>query len=104
MANTELLRAAHRQCQAELQVLAGRPDRALRLLARHRHKLDQLDQAPALRFELDRTTARALLATGQPAESDRHLDAARTLAETQGWANRSHALEQEFGSPSSNKI
>jgi eukaryotic-like serine/threonine-protein kinase len=94
VANTPLLRAAHQQCRAELFLLEGQPDRALRQLVRLK---PQREDAPLLGFEIARTTARALLETGYSRDGRRQLRAAFALAEQHGWLPRLRSLELEFG-------
>jgi eukaryotic-like serine/threonine-protein kinase len=96
VANTPLLRAAYQQCRAELYLLEGRPNRALRLLARLQ---PQREDAPLLAFEIARTTARALLAAGFRRDGQRQLRTAFALAEHHDWAPRLSSLELEFGPP-----
>jgi hypothetical protein len=93
VANRPLLRAGYRQCQAELHILEGRPDRAIRLLGTLK---PQREDAPLLGFEIHRTTARAMLAAGFPADSRRQVLAALALAEAHRWPSRVRRLEQEF--------
>jgi diguanylate cyclase (GGDEF)-like protein len=97
VANTPLLAAAHQQCRAELLILQGNPKRALTLLARQK---PQREDAPLLGFEIAVTTARALLATGYPADARRQVLNALNLAEEHGWTGRRSRLAAEFGLPS----
>lgn len=96
VAHTPLLKAAYRQSRAELQVLEGNPRQALRLLSR----LKPLrEDAPLLHFEIARTTARALLAAGYPADAWRQILDALNLAIEHGWSSRGSRLTTEFGLP-----
>ncbi len=94
VADTPLLRAAHQQCRAELQLLEGRPERALRLLA----ELQPLrEDAPLFTFEVNRTRARALLAADYQVEAGRQIRSLLILAEEHDWPARLRSLEAEFG-------
>jgi diguanylate cyclase (GGDEF)-like protein len=94
VANTALLKAAYRQCRAELLVLQGRSKQALALLSRLQ---PQREYAPLLGYEIARTTARALLAGGYPADARGQVLGALTLAEDHGWTGRRDRLAAEFG-------
>jgi hypothetical protein len=94
VAGSPLLAAGHRQCRAELFLLQGRPRRALRQLARLRAPLED---APLLRFEIARTSARALLATGHPEQARHEAGNALHLAQEHGWTGRRRQLVAEFG-------
>jgi diguanylate cyclase (GGDEF)-like protein len=94
MANTPLLTAAYQQCRAELLMLEGRPKQALAVLSRLK---PQREDAPLLGYEIARTTARALLSTGYPADARRQVLSALTLAEDHGWTGRRNRLAAEFG-------
>ncbi len=94
---TPLLAAVYQQCRAELLVLEGRPKRALAVLSRLK---PQRQDAPLLGFEIALTTARALFATGYPADARRQVLNALNLAEEHGWTSRRRLLAAEFGLPS----
>jgi len=96
VANTPLLAATYQQCRAELLVLQGKPERALTLLARQKPLREDV---PLLGFEIAVTTARALLATGYPADARRQVLNALNLAEEHRWAGRRNRLAAEFGLP-----
>ena len=94
VANTPLLKAAYQQSRAELLTLEGHPKQALNVLSRLK---PQREDAPILGFEIARTTARALLAAGYPADARRQILSAVNLAEDHGWTGRRQRLATEFG-------
>jgi len=94
VAGTPLLKAAYQQSRAELLTLEGNPKQALGLLSRLQ---PQREDAPLLGFEIARTTARALLGAGYPAEARRQVLSAVNLAEDHGWTGRRSRLATEFG-------
>jgi diguanylate cyclase (GGDEF)-like protein len=94
VAGTPLLKAAYQQSRAELLILEGNPKQALGLLSRLQ---PQREDAPLLSFEIARTTARALLGAGYPADARRQVLSAVNLAEDHGWIGRRSRLATEFG-------
>jgi diguanylate cyclase (GGDEF)-like protein len=94
VAYTPLLKACHAQCRAELDILAGRPDRALARLSR---VPPQQEDAPLHAYEGVCTRARALQAAGYPAEAGRMVLGASAVANAHGWPMRARRLTDEFG-------
>ncbi|GIJ68197.1 hypothetical protein Voc01_031140 [Virgisporangium ochraceum] len=86
---------ARRQvAEADLLVLHGAPDRALRLLNRIRPNTGP--DAPALAYEAARIRARALRELGANEESVRQALLAAAIAEHEGWPHRVGWITSEF--------
>ena len=96
VAKVELLRAYHGVADADLEVLSGRYDSALRRLARTEPMIYSVD-APLLEHEAARVRARALLGQGREAAGTRQAQVALALAAEHGWANRARQVRAEFG-------
>lgn len=88
------LRAFIEVITAELQRLRGRPDRALRTLARIR---PQRQEAPVLDVERAMASARALAAAGHSAAARHNARIALAVANDAGLMRRARAVVREFG-------
>ena len=91
-----LLRAYRGVAEADLDVLSGRYDSALRRLARAEPTIYSVD-APLLEHEAARVRARALHGQGREAAGSRQAQVALALAAEHGWANRARQVRAEFG-------
>ena len=98
MADTKPLRGFHQVGRADLEMLAGRPEQALRVLADLEVRLLPLD-APLISYEAARVRARALNALDQPASAAHHAGVARAIAVEQQWPQRLRWINDEFGAP-----
>ncbi len=94
-ASDKPLRAFHRVARADLELLAGRPEEAVRTLAAVEADLVPLD-APLIEYEAARVRARALQAMNQPAPAAMQAKDARTIAADQQWPQRARWVEEEF--------
>jgi diguanylate cyclase (GGDEF)-like protein len=94
VAKTPLLRTFEVVVRAELDVLHGDPEGALRRLATLR---PPDPDAPAVAFEAARVRARAFLRLGHEAEAERQALLAQSIAERHGWSHRIQWLSAEFG-------
>src|SRR6185503_9721304 len=95
MADTKPLRAFHLVTRADLEVLDGRPEDALRTLGGVDVALVPLD-APLIAYEAARVRARALTALDQPASAAQQAKLAQMIAIEQQWPQRSHWVSDEF--------
>jgi eukaryotic-like serine/threonine-protein kinase len=95
-ANNRTLRAYHRVARADLKLLAGRPEAALRDLVRADEEVLRL-HAPLIAYEMARVRARALRALGEPALAAQHARYALMIAVDQQWAYRARWVRTEFG-------
>ncbi len=95
-ANNRTLRAYHRVARADLKLLAGRPEAALRDLVRADEEVLRL-HAPLIAYEMARVRARALRTLGEPALAAQHARYALMLAVDQQWAYRARWVRTEFG-------
>ncbi|MBM2614807.1 diguanylate cyclase [Actinoplanes sp. LDG1-06] len=89
------LRAFHRVTRADLELLRGRPEEAVRTLAGVDSDLLPMD-APLITYEAARVRARAFQALNQPAPAAHEAIAARTIAAEQQWPQRVRWVEEEF--------
>ncbi|MBU2663962.1 diguanylate cyclase [Actinoplanes bogorensis] len=89
------LRAYHRVARADLELLDGKPDAAIRTLAGVETDLLPMD-APLITYEAARVHARALLALDQPGPAALQATAALTIAVDQQWPQRIRWVEEEF--------
>jgi diguanylate cyclase (GGDEF)-like protein len=96
MADTKVLRAFHRVARADLEVLTGRPQDAIRTLADVDVVLLPLD-APLVAYEAARVRARALTALDQPGPATYQAEIARMIATDQQWPQRVSWARAEFG-------
>jgi len=96
VAKPGLLKAYHGLARADLAVLSGRYDTALRRLAHTEPVLHSID-APLLEHEAARVRARALLGLGRRAPAARQAQVALALAVEHGWATRARWIRDEFG-------
>ena len=96
VAKSGLLRSYSGVTQADLAVLSGRYDTALRRLARTESMLFSVD-APLLEHEAARVRARALLGQGREAAAGRQAQVALALAVEHGWTHRARQVRAEFG-------
>jgi len=99
-ANTRILAAFHAVAHADLAVLEGRADAALREVAKAELELLPLD-APLIAFEMARVRARALRALDEPAQARMQARYALMFAIDQEWEQRVRAIRSEFGIASS---
>jgi diguanylate cyclase (GGDEF)-like protein len=90
------LRAYHRVARADLDVLAGRPEAALRDLAHAELEILRLN-APLIAYEAARVRARALRALANPAQAAQQARYALMLAVEQQWPHRIGWVRTEFG-------
>jgi len=95
-ANNRTLRAYHRIARADLKLLAGRPEAALRDLVRADQQVLRL-HAPLIAYETARVRARALRALGEPAQAVQQARYALMIAVDQQWAYRARWVRTEFG-------
>jgi eukaryotic-like serine/threonine-protein kinase len=95
-ANNRTLRAFHRLARADLKLLAGRPEAALRDLVRTEEQVIRL-HAPLVGYEMARVRARALRAVGEPAHAAQQARYALMIAIDQQWAHRARWVRSEFG-------
>jgi diguanylate cyclase (GGDEF)-like protein len=79
---------------ADLELLRGRPERALALLDGLR---PVRPDSPMIAYEAARVRARAYAALGESAESRRHAQLAMLLADEYGWPHRVRWITTEFG-------
>ncbi|HEV7962532.1 MAG TPA: sensor domain-containing diguanylate cyclase, partial [Actinoplanes sp.] len=102
VAETKPLRAFHRVARADLEVLAGRPQDAVRTLADIEAELLPLD-APLIAYEAARVRARALGALDLPASATYQAEVALIIAVDQQWPQRIRWIGDEFrvGEPGS---
>ncbi|MFG1604955.1 diguanylate cyclase [Actinoplanes sp. NPDC049265] len=96
MADSKPMRAFYQVARADLDVLGGRPEEALRALADVEVRLLPLD-APLIEYEAARVRARALTALDQPAAAAHQALVARTIAAEQQWPQRVRWVADEFG-------
>ncbi|HEU4424256.1 MAG TPA: AAA family ATPase [Pilimelia sp.] len=99
-ADNRILRAFHRVARADLEVLAGRPEAALREVMHAEFDLLPVD-APLIAYEIARVRARALRTLGEPAQARMQARYALMHAVDQGWDQRIRWIRQEFGISSS---
>jgi diguanylate cyclase (GGDEF)-like protein len=90
------LRAYHRVARADLEVLAGRPEAALRDLVRAELEILELD-APLIAYEAARVRARALRALANPGQATQQARYAMMLAVEHQWPHRAGWIRDEFG-------
>jgi tetratricopeptide (TPR) repeat protein len=95
-ADNKVLHATHQVARADLTLLAGDPEAALRDLAQAELALLPLD-APLITYEAARVRARALRALDEPGQARSHARFALMLAADQQWAQRIRWIEREFG-------
>ncbi|HEX5198962.1 MAG TPA: diguanylate cyclase [Actinoplanes sp.] len=95
MANTKPLRAFELVTRADLEVLEGRPEDALRTLSGVEVALVPLD-APLIAYEAARVRARALIALDQRSSAVQQAKLAQMIAVEQQWPQRSQWVSDEF--------
>jgi diguanylate cyclase (GGDEF)-like protein len=95
-ANNRTLRAFHSVARADLKLLAGQPEAALRELLRTDGQVLRL-HAPLIAYETARVRARALRALGEPAQAVQQARYALMIAMDQQWAYRARWVRAEFG-------
>jgi hypothetical protein len=95
-ADNRVLRAVHQVARADLTLLSGQPEAALRDLAQAELALIPLD-APLITYEVARVRARALRALDEPSQARTHARFALMLAGDQQWTQRMRWIETEFG-------
>jgi diguanylate cyclase (GGDEF)-like protein len=95
VAETKPLRAFHRVARADLEVLAGRPQDAVRTLADVEAELLPLD-APLIAYEAARVRARALGALDLSASAAHQAKVALMIAVDQQWPQRIRWVGDEF--------
>ncbi|HEU4426696.1 MAG TPA: diguanylate cyclase [Pilimelia sp.] len=95
-ANNRTLRAYHLVARADLTLLAGRPEAALRDLALADTEVICL-HAPLIAYEMLRVRARALRALGEPVQAAQQARYALMIAIEQQWALRARWVRTEFG-------
>jgi len=95
VAVTRVLRGFHRVVRADLELLAGRPQDAVRILAGVDVELLPLD-APLVAYEAARVRARALAALNQPAAATYQAKVALMIATDQQWPQRIRWISDEF--------
>ena len=95
VAETKPLRAFHRVTRADLEVLAGRPQDAIRTLADVEAELLPLD-APLIAYEAARVRARALGALDLSASAEQQAKVALMIAVDQQWPQRIRWIGDEF--------
>jgi diguanylate cyclase (GGDEF)-like protein len=95
MADTKPLRAFHLVARADLELLGGRPDDAIRTLAAAEAVLVPLD-APLVTYEAARVRARAFEALDQPGPATQQAKLAQMIAVEQQWPQRIHWVTDEF--------
>ncbi|MEV6493581.1 sensor domain-containing diguanylate cyclase, partial [Actinoplanes sp. NPDC051633] len=85
----------HKIARADLEVLAGRPEDAMRTLADVEVALLPVD-APLIAYEAERVRARAMGAIDRPIMATQHAKAAMQIATDQGWPQRIRWVAEEF--------
>ncbi|MEU4235951.1 diguanylate cyclase [Actinoplanes sp. NPDC026619] len=95
MADTKPLRAFHLVTRADLELLAGHPDTAIRTLAEVESEIVPLD-APLISYEAARVRARALEALDQPGPAAHQAKLAQMIAIEQQWPHRIRWVADEF--------
>jgi diguanylate cyclase (GGDEF)-like protein len=95
-ASNHPLRAYHRVARADLEVLAGRPEAALRDLVRAELEILRLD-APLIAYEAARVRARALRALANSGQAAQQARYALMLAVEHQWPHRAGWIRDEFG-------
>ncbi|MDT5037764.1 MAG: eukaryotic-like serine/threonine-protein kinase, partial [Micromonosporaceae bacterium] len=95
-ASNRTLRAYHGVARADLALLAGHPETALRLLSRIELSIMRLN-APLVGYEAALVRARALRALGEPAQAQAQAGMALMLAVREQWAERVGSIRAEFG-------
>ncbi|NJC72410.1 diguanylate cyclase [Planosporangium thailandense] len=95
-AGDRILRAYVRVARAELDVLRGRPERALRDLLRAQLRELRLD-APLVAYETARVRARAYRMLGEQALAEDQAHVALMIATAQRWLVRARWVRAEFG-------
>ncbi|MCW2642730.1 MAG: hypothetical protein JWP76_5036, partial [Dactylosporangium sp.] len=95
-ANDRILRAYAHVASADLAVLRGRPERALRDLLRAEQRDLRLD-APMIAYEAARVRARAYRLLGEPGLAEKHARHALMIATQQQWLYRARWVRVEFG-------
>jgi len=102
-AKTCTMRAYHRIARADLAVLAGRPQTAMRELTRAEREIVHLD-APLIAYEAARVRARALQAADQPTQALQQAQQALTIAIEHQWSHRIHWVCREFALAAPNTV
>jgi hypothetical protein len=95
-ADNRVLKAFHQVARANLTLLAGRPEAALRDVAHAELELLPLD-APLIAYEVARIRARAMRALDEPGQARTHARCALMLAYDQRWEQRIRWIQSEFG-------
>jgi tetratricopeptide (TPR) repeat protein/predicted Ser/Thr protein kinase len=95
-ADNRVLRAFHQVARADLTLLAGDPEAALRDVAHAELELLPLD-APLIAYEAARVRARAMRALDEPGQARTHARCALMLAYDQRWEQRIRWIRSEFG-------
>jgi diguanylate cyclase (GGDEF)-like protein len=94
VANTPALRAYLEIARGDMDVLEGRPRRALDRMGRLNWSWPD---APAVSYGAAMARARALVALGQGPEAARQVRYALAIAEEQGWPHRARMVRAELG-------
>ncbi|MGC9665842.1 diguanylate cyclase [Planosporangium sp. 12N6] len=95
-ADNQTLRAYVRVARADLAVLRGRPERALRDLLRAEARMLRLN-APMITYQMARVRARAYRQLGEAALAEHHARSALLIATRQQWLYRARWVRDEFG-------